>query len=362
MKYLTIIVFLLQSVLSNAQPDTASLPPQHLYGLYLRSGETVVHTVAVENIRGAKPFVLELEAAKRKIDFDSWNKSGCFAPDGFLFNYFNFHTPILGHGAALSYFIRPTYRIGNRLTAYYQAGIGVDYLSNPYDEITHATNRNYSLYINPDMHIGVGISYQPARHFIVTVNGVFHHTSNGEIRQPNKGINWRTAAVGLLYTPSDNYLPKYKRNTKIKYTSRHLTVDAGIVFTPRQGYYVQRTAQRTFIGGAMLQLTKPFTNTNAITAGISVHYNHFQLKVPGATLENKNPVLAGVHAGNAFVLGKITFSQQIGIYFINRTTTPDFYEQLNLTYLFSKHIHAGVGLRANADNADFSDMKLLYRF
>ena len=51
-------------------------------------------------------------------------------------------------------------------------------------------------------------------------------------------------------------------------------------------------------------------------------------------LQHKNPVLAGIHAGHAFVLGKITFSQQIGIYLINPTTTPDVYEQFNLSYLF----------------------------
>ena len=173
MKYVFIILFLFLRFISNAQGDSASLPPQHLYGFYLRSGETVVHTVAVENIRGAKPFVVELEAAKRRVDYDSWNKSGCFAPTGFLLSYFNFNSSILGKGAALSYFIRPAYRIGNRLTAYYQAGIGLDYLSKPYNETTHPANRNYSLYVNPYMHIGAGISYQPAKHVILTVNGVF---------------------------------------------------------------------------------------------------------------------------------------------------------------------------------------------
>lgn len=363
MKYFLVILSLIFCNNGFGQTDTTTPLPQHLYGLYIRSGETIVHTVAVENIRGAKPFLVELETAKRNIDFNSWNKSGLFAATGFLLSYFKFHTTVLGSGAALSYFIRPTYRIGNRLTAYYQAGIGADYLTNPYSETNNPINRNYSQRINPYMHVGIGLGYQPAPHFIITANGFFHHTSNGEIRQPNKGINWRTAAIGLLYTPSDNYLPRYKRNRTIKYTSRKVTVDAGVAFTPKQGYYTQRNYQRTFIGGALLQFTKAFTNTNAFTAGISAHYNHYIAKKPNTVLENKNPVLFGVHAGHAFVLGKITFSQQIGVYLINPVATiPPVYEQWNLTYLFSRHIHAGVGLRANIDNADFTDIKLMYRF
>jgi hypothetical protein len=363
MKFFALIFLLVNATPCLAQTDTTSPLPQTLYGIYFRTGETVVHTVAVQNIKGVQPVVIEFEAAKRKIDYNSWNKSGCFAPTGFLISYFDFNTSVLDYGAALSYFIKPTYRIGNRLTAYYQAGIGVDYLTKPYNEITHPTNRNYSLHINPYMHVGVGFSYQLVRHFIVTINGVFHHTSNGEFRQPNKGINWQTAAIGLLYTPSNDFLPRYKRNTNIKYTNRKLTVDAGIAITPKQEYYPQRVAQRTFIGGALLQFTKPFTNTNAFTGGVSAHYNHYELKMANATLQNKNPVLAGIHIGHAFLLGKITFSQQLGFYMINPVSTiPDIYQQWNLTYLFTKHIHAGIGLRANSDNADFSDVKLMWRF
>ncbi len=346
-----------------SQADTSAQPLQSVFSLQARIGETIAHTVAARNIKGAHPYGLELQLAHRNINYGSWNRSGAFITSGLMLNYFNFDLSILGHGTMLSYFIQPEYRIGNRLLAYYRAGIGADYLSNPSNVETNPTNRTYSQHINPYMHVGIGFSYRFADHFSITANGAFHHTSNGEFRKPNTGINWTSAAVGLTYTPNGSALPRYTRNRNIHYTSRRIMYDAGLFYTPPQGYNPQRFSKRTFVGGLTLQATKAFTNTNAFTAGITGYYMHYRINEPNSIVTNANPLMLGIHGGHAFLIGPVTFSQQIGIYVVKQAAhIPAVYQQYDLSYLFGKHFQLGVGLRANADNADFSDVKLSYRF
>ena len=345
-----------------SQVDTSILPLQTVISLQARTGETIAHTQAALNIKGAHPYGLELQLAHRSISYNSWNKTGAFITRGLMLNYFNFDLPILGQGAMVSYFIQPEYRIGNRFTAYYRAGFGIDYLSNPSDVIKNPINRTYSQHINPYMQVGIGLGYRLTNHFSLIVNGVFHHTSNGEFRKPNTGINWQTAALGLSYFPNGNELHKYTRNRNIHYTSRRFLYDIGLFYTPPQGYNPQRLSKRTFIGGIALQTTKPFSNTNAFTAGISGYYMHFRIDDPGSVIINANPLMLGIHGGHTFLIGPVTFSQQIGIYLIKQAKhIPAVYQQYDLRYHFGNHFFAGVGLRANADNADFSDVKLSYR-
>lgn len=345
-----------------SQVDTSVQPLQTVFSLQARSGETIAHTVAARNIQGAHPYGGELQLAHRNISFSSWNRTGAFITRGLMLNYFDFDLPILGRGAMLSYFIQPEYRIGNRFSAYYRAGFGIDYLSNPSNTETNPTNRTYSQHINPYMHAGIGVSYRFTNHFSLTANGAFHHTSNGEFRKPNTGINWQTAALGITYVPNGNALPRYTRNRSLYYTSRHIMYNAGLFYTPPQGYNPQRLSKRTFIGGLALQATKAFTNTNAFTAGISSYYMHYRIDAPNSVITNANPLMLGIHGGHAFLIGRVTFSQQIGIYLLKQAEhIPAVYQQYDLSYLFGKHFLVGVGLRANADNADFSDVKVSYR-
>ncbi len=78
---------------------------------------------------------------------------------------------------------------------------------------------------------------------------------------------------------------------------------------------------------------------------------------------NETRTLAGIHAGHAFLLGKIIFNQQIGVHIYNKTAdVKDFYFRYGLYYRMSKHFNAGINLKAHEDNGDFTDFRIMYRF
>jgi hypothetical protein len=145
--------------------------------------------------------------------------------------------------------------------------------------------------------------------------------------------------------------------------NRKIELDAGLMIVPKQGYSSYLNAQRTFLLGSFVQATKQVTRISGLTAGTEIYYNKI-VETP-QTEQNKNasPFLAGIHGGHAFLLGKFTLHQQVGFYLLNETSYfRPMYFRWGLNYNISRHFATGVSLKSHVDNADFVDLRLMYRF
>ena len=116
-------------------------------------------------------------------------------------------------------------------------------------------------------------------------------------------------------------------------------------------------AQRKYLFGAYAQLTKQIGGVSGVTGGVEVYYNNF--KQDAAAKPIKSSMVAGVHAGHVFLLGKIHFSQQVGYSFYNKIYfLPGFYHRWGLDYYINKRFSIGGNLKANSGNADFFDLRI----
>ena len=333
---------------------------QYNYGVKLYSGKTVVHTPSVKNIADAKPFGVEIEVAKHRTDFASYNISSAYVKTGWALSYFNYNLPLLGYGVIASRFIEPQYRIFKKLQFGVRASAGIAYLSNPNDADKNPENNNYALHINPYLHLGTSLNLQVSKHISAGLQSNFHHISNGNLQQPNKGINWITAALSLNYYPGNNTLPKYKRVHQNFWKKNKAVIQAGIFYTPRQGYFAKWMAQRKYAAGVFTQITKQIGGVSALTAGTEIYYNNFKQDANTAPL--KSGIVAGIHGGHVFLLGKVHFSQQAGFNIYNKIYfLPDFYHRWGLDYSINKKYTIGASLKANSDNADFFDFRMSLR-
>ena len=341
-----------------AQQDSS----QHFFGLTGRYGQVIVHSRSVQNIKGTNPAGLEFEFAKRRTTFSKWNMGGAFAKTGWALGYHQYNNALLGYGITASYFIEPQYRLGNRLYFYYRGGVGAGYFSNPNDPVKNPENRNYSQHITPYFYLASGLGVNISRQVSLSVGGMFHHMSNGELNQPNKGINWLTAYASLLYNPGDNSLPKYKRDRSQNRMPRKLIKEIALFAVPRQDVKPRILAQRNYLLGASIQFTKPISNINGFTFGTQVLFQHFTPKPGPANFNTGRPFMLGVHAGHVFLLGRVHFSQQIGYYAINTADyIPRFHQQYAFTYRFTKRFSTGFSLTTNSDNADYTDVRIIYK-
>ena len=175
--YYTFPFFLLINFVSIAQIDTVIAPvkPQKIVAFGANTGNVLIHTNAVENIRGAKPFGFSIEVSKQQINQANFNKSSAYARFGWQLSYYDFSTPVLGNGTIINYFLQPVYKLTNRLQFSYCASIGAGYLSSPYNAKIHPENQNYSTHIVPYMHISAALGYRITPHLAIELNTNFHH-------------------------------------------------------------------------------------------------------------------------------------------------------------------------------------------
>ena len=357
MRFIILPFILFISIGALAQKDSI----QSTIGIKLFSGQTFIHTQAVKNVTGAKPYGFEIELAKHQTNFASFNLSGAYVKSGWALSYFNYNTSILGYGIIASRFIEPHYRISNKLQFSIKASVGAAYLSNPNDAIKNPTNRNYSSHLNPYLHIASGLNLQVAKHTTIGLQSSFHHISNGNLQRPNAGINWITGALSINYYPGNNTLPKYKSIPNNFWKNKKTDIQLGLFFVPQQGYYDRWMAQRKYLLGAFTQATKQIGRTSAVTAGAEIYYNNFKQDANAKPIASG--VVAGLQAGHVFILGKVNFSQQIGYSFYNKIDfLPSFYHRWGLDYSIGKHYTIGANLKANSDNADFFDFRIAYKF
>lgn len=351
-----IVCLILFSTNLFAQKDTTN-DKQIVVGIKLHYGTIFIHTPSVKNLAGSRPYGAELEYSKLPMDIAAFNKCNCFARNGIAFSYFNFDNRILGHAIMLSYFIEPAYRLSKNLQLNLRGAAGLTYVSNPYNAVKNPENKSYTTHINPYLQAGIGLGYNLNKNIKIIAMSNFQHFSNGAFREPNRGVNWITGSLGVLYYSNNTFLPKYP-HIKRSINKKQLNFDAGILFVPEQGYNSKIMAQSKFIFGAYTQATKQYGRVSAITGGVEVYYNKLKKET-----SDESRWFAGIHAGHAFILGKITFSQQIGIHVYRKTAEVDkFYLRYGLLYSITNHLLAGISLKSHADNADFTDFRIMYRF
>jgi hypothetical protein len=352
MRFIFFIYLLSSSIFLHAQKTQ-----QNVVGFKIHYGSIFIHTSAVKNVAGAKPYGAELEFSKQPMDTASFNKCNCFARNGVALSYFNFDTKILGSGAMVSYFIEPAYRLNKNLQLNVRGAAGLTYVSNPYDALKNPENKNYTTHINPYLQAGIGLGYNLNKNIKMQLMGNFQHFSNGAFKEPNRGVNWITGSVGILYYGQNTALPDYPRLRK-PIIDKKIYTDAGILYVPKQGYNSKAMAQSKYIYGGFMQLTKQYGRISALTGGIEAYYNKLENQTGEASRW-----IAGIHAGHVFIFGKVRFSQQIGFHIYKKTSEVDnFYIRYGLLYRITNHLLAGISLKAHQDNADFTDFRIMYRF
>lgn len=337
--------------------------PEPVIGVKIHYGTIYVHTSSVQNVAGARPYGVEVDIATQRKDQATYQLSGAYPRAGISVSYFNFDSRILGHSASVSYFLEPVYRLSDFWQLQLRGSVGITYLSNPYDPEKSPDNKSYSQYLNPYLQLGIGLGYRINKQFSLALLANFQHVSNGGYTEPNRGVNWVTGSVGIWHNVNTSFLPKYQRVQNKFWKGKPVWVELGLMFVPQQGNSSKLNAQRKFMVGALVQVSKQIGATNAITAGTEIYYNKFERSVPDPPNENASPYFAGIHAGHAFLFGKVIFSQQIGWYVFNQTNYfSNYYHRWGLTYQIQKHWLIGANLKAHSDNADFFDMRVLYKF
>lgn len=344
------------------QQPADSIKAVRAFSLTVQKGTVFIQKPVVQGVRGAVPFSVGADYFVQPLDFSSYHYCGAFIRTGVSLNFTDFHSKVVGKTITAAVFIEPVYRINRWFQYQFRAASGIGYATTPFDPVHNSANQTYSTHLNTYLHLSTGVGFRVTKKIVVDFNGHMHHISNANFKQPNSGLNWLTLSGSVIYYPNGNRLPVYK-NRKGNSIHSRATLDAGLMFTPGQGYHQAWNTKRNFMAGLFLQVSKVISRINALTAGSELTYDRFRDDQTAAEKNSKPAFKAGISAGNEFLMGRFTCSQQLGIYITHHPAfTSSVYHRWGIRYRLSTHVYTGLSLKVHREVADLVDLRVQYRF
>ncbi len=361
--WFSLFSFCLPALLVNGQTDSAKVVVTGI-SAQLHYGTIFAHSEIVENTAGSNPRGISMAYTWQRRDRGVLDLCNCYPRKGIVASVFDFDNEILGRGAMAGWMLEPNYRISEGLMLRIQGIAGLAWLSNPYDSIKNPSNQSYSTAISAWLSLGLGFSYAINNKLRVEAMGHFQHTSNGGMRQPNKGINMPGASIGITYMPDPKPFYKGQRSKEKTWKGNPFEKELTVFATAKRTLNENGSSSRLPILGLQFQWLKQVGRINSLGFGMEGYFDDFtRARLHQEDRKDESPVRISLLGGHAFHLGRFGFSQQVGVYVFNPTGyDPGWFHRWGLYYDVNQHFRAGFNFRAHLHVADFIDFRLAYRW
>lgn len=260
---------------------------------------------------------------------------------------------------------------------------------------TYSDNYRYNVAVSSPVetyiHADLEGYFSINQHWQVNLGASFIHFSNGNLRQPNKGINILTPALGVTYIPQQivhinrKLLENNPRDTKEMFKP-HWQSQYNIYFA-QKGMYVfyekpdnsgaiqEDTARGVYpIIGLQARCLRKFAINHALGLGFDLTYNESIGKNEETYYypnNYKDNISTGQHLTFSTFLSyeynihrfSVMLEPGIYIYRYKDSYLPQVFERINIRYQFNYGIFAQLGIRAyDFRKADYLEFGLGYRF
>jgi hypothetical protein len=357
--YLGLLFFVLSITTTAARADSLKIiRPSLSAGFQVFTGFIIPHTESVRSISNSNPWGVEANLAWHYSDEKARSYCNCFPRLGIAMMYINFDNPsILGNGFTLAPFVEPFLPIRSKWLFSIRFSAGGAYLTRVYHPVTNPENLFYSTNFSYLLSLSPAIVYQLSQNWNLRISADYNHISNGGNQQPNKGINFPTASIGMdyIFEPVDFTKRMVYNYEDVGYKHTFRIIVSGTGKTPSY-----ETNKRNVVFGLNSTYGRTISRLSILTAGVEF-VNDGALK---AELHHRNPSppdhkRAALLAGHELMIGKFSFSQQLGFYFYSPAKPRDpVYQRWGLDYHISRKVFAGINLKAHRHVADFMDFRI----
>ncbi len=313
-------------------------------------GSFQVHTSKLEKYRGINPAGVEIEISRLFLTDKVREMSGTKVKLGLAINYTNFDHIDLGYGIGALFYIEPYFKCSKKWWLSGKGGIGLSYLSQPYNSISNVDNLSYSTHMAFPLFLGISSNYFFSPKWALKATVAFQHLSNGGVKQPNLGINFPTVALGIEHALDDYSLPSKNKNPEYTKENR-------IDFL--MGYSLKEDTthvNNTSVVSMFTQKAWQVSRINTLSLGGLIEYQQIHQTY-------HKPWSVGLVGGNEFLMGKFLFGQQMGIYLLEGYAASSLlFQNYYLRYKTNSRVLAGVNFKAHGHVADYLSFQLGYSF
>ncbi len=339
-----------------ATPKVLSVEPH--------KGFIIIHSKDIRNIKNSYPTGFDLSLCLHDNSKSAWETCNCYPRTGLGFSFFDFDNQrVLGQGYLLSFYIEPFFELGKGFSFSFKGTSGLGYLTKPFDEETNPDNRSYSLHVNGYLQLKAGLNYRFNPRWLVSMSANYNHISNGGIEEPNKGINFPTASVGVDYTFNPQPFPDREKISPDSFELAHnWEINSFVAYKERS----HGAGERFFIYGLQGFYNHTIHQLHSLRIGAEWIINRAvkdEIRKRGEEHKPLEHHRGNLLAGHAFLLGKFRFSEQIGVYlFRPYNDNHPVYQRYTLMYRITDRIQMGIGLKSHLHVADFLEARLGIRF
>ncbi len=356
--FLSLIVLLTINLRASSHSDSTKVVKQ--IGLKVHQGFVLIHSRELRSIRNSYPTGLEFDFAWHKISQKAWESCHCYPKTGIATSFWDYdNREVLGYGITSMFYIEPVFGARNAISFSIRAAFGLSYQTKPYHPENNPDNLSYSTFIAFPLQLGGSVHFRIKPKWYLDVTLVYNHFSNGGIKEPNKGINWPTAAIGV-----GHYLKRPEFKDRVKNNWRELQKpESRFDVTFFMAFKEPVSKLYMFSPGIELKYSRQVSRINALTGGTEIiadNFASYDMELAGI---DESHIKWSFAVGNEFILGKFLFSQQIGVYVYNHySPSDDIYHRWGLAYRIGRNLTAGINLKVHRHIADFIDFRIGYAF
>ncbi|GAB2561329.1 hypothetical protein GCM10027085_60540 [Spirosoma aerophilum] len=291
----------------------------------------------------------------------AYARCNCFARIGAYFNYISFNNPDeLGRTVGMGGYFEPLIRYRKPLYFSLRATAGLSYLTRVYDAESNPANTFFSSPLSGLLALSVNAHYRLSNHIQLSATAGYNHISNGGIRQPNRGMNFPTLGLGLLYTPEPIRFPDPEQwiqpGLSRRFTTRLMAFGSVRTLPASTGF--PETAG--WVWGSMITAGYRVSRFHAFTGGIEFTddgYIREQLRRDNKLANHRQLGLLG---GYELWLGRYTFTTHLGWNSIQPGALPEgpFFQRYQLLFTIQDRYLVGIGLKARLNVAEGFDIRM----
>ncbi|MBD2704078.1 acyloxyacyl hydrolase [Spirosoma sp. BT702] len=325
------------------------------------TGFIIPHAPDLRAISESTPIGVMFEYSRLNLQRSAYERCNCLARIGVYTHYVAFNNPtelgrIVGGGA----FFEPLIRYGKPVSFSLKASAGLAYLTRYFNEQTNPRNTFFGAALNGWLSLSAATYLRLSPNVQINVAANYNHISNGGTRQPNRGMNFPTASVGLLYTIRPIPLPNPANWTKPVLTKRwtlRLMPFSSIRTLPQTDNFPE---QATWLFGMTATTGWRLNRFHAVSGGVEgVHDGYVREQ---RRRNNQAPVgwQLALLGGYELWLGRYRFTTHLGWNAYQPNSIPDgrVFQRYQLLYALRPQIRVGLGLKAKLNVAEGFDLRV----
>lgn len=247
-----------------------------------------------------------------------------------------------------------------RFTFGYQMGVGISYATKKFSITGNPENVTIGSHVNIHYHADLLARIGVTDRWSLNTGIAFNHISNANLSEPNVGLNFLTANVGIQYAYGNKAPVQRDKPERLNpFWTYEITLAGGYKHTRTFESFKYAALA---VGGTV---KRRIAHRFALGVGVDFFYDSStqpQMERLGKPFQPSYAYMSGIHLSQEFIYDKVSFVLQEGFYvgLMHRLNEYPMYNRAMVRYKFTKHFLMSISMKSHIYILDFPELGIGY--